>query len=194
MLHATELHAFNRAYPPSHQHFPYSLHTPSNHFVLTFSTCWKELSHHCRQVCPLTNCGKSNRSCTGPCIQLETFVTYGISDKLSSDGAPEFTPSMLESFFHTWGVWHRISSVAYPHSNCQAEIGVKTVKQLIIDNTGRDGDLNTDTFQRAILQYRNTPDHDTGLSPADCLFGRPIRDFIPIHLGKYLPHKTWQKL
>ena len=26
-----------------------------------------------------------------------------------------------------------------------------------------------------------------------CIFGRPIRDFIPIHPGKYLPHKTWQE-
>ena len=43
-----------------------------------------------------------------------------------------------------------------------------------------------------MLQYRNTPDPETKLSPAMCLFGRTIRDFIPIHPGKYEPHPTWK--
>ena len=63
---------------------------------------------------------------------------------------------------------------------------------MLESNTGPSGSLNTDAFQRAMLQYRNTPDRDTSLSPAMALFGRPIRDFIPIHPGKYKPHPTWQ--
>ena len=41
-----------------------------------------------------------------------------------------------------------------------------------------------------MLQYHNTPDPQTGLSPAMHLFGRPIKDFIPILPGRYEPHPT----
>ena len=122
-----------------------------------------------------------------------TFVTFGIAEELTSDGGPEYTSKAAQTFLQNWGTRHRRSSVAFAHSNSRAEIGVKTVKRLIMENTGRNGTLNTESFQRAMLQYRNTPDRDTGLSPAMCVFGRAIRDFIPVHPGRYLPHPTWRE-
>ena len=92
-----------------------------------------------------------------------------------------------------YGIRGRVSSVAFPHSNCRAEIGVKTMKRLITDNTGPSGSLNTDAVLRALLQYRNTPDPVTGMSPAEIVFGRQIRDFTPVLPGKYKPRDEWRR-
>ena len=120
-----------------------------------------------------------------------TFSTFGVPDELSSDGGMEFMSRATQKFLNDWGVHHRVSSVAFPHSNCRAEIGVKTAKRIISDNTDQNGNLDVDAFQRAILVFRNTPDPETKLSPANCIFGRPIKDFIPIRKDRYNPHPTW---
>ena len=120
------------------------------------------------------------------------FTTFGIPDECATDGGPEFTAAVTCQFLKDWGVHHRLSPVAFPHSNFRAEVAVKTFKQLITNNTSPTGSLNTDALQRAILQYRNTPDPYTKLSTAQCVFGRPIRDFIPILPGRYVPHPTWR--
>ena len=86
---------------------------------------------------------------------LQIFGTFGIADELSSDGGPdfEFSSAATQTFLRSMGVHHRLSSVAYPHSNGRAQIGVKTVNRLITGNTSPSGELNTDQFQRAILQH-----------------------------------------
>jgi len=49
----------------------------------------------------------------------------------------------------------------------------------MMDNVGPDGTLNTDKMVRAMLMQRNTPDPACKLSPAQILFGRPLRDTLP---------------
>ena len=44
--------------------------------------------------------------------------------------------------------------------------------------------MYTDAFQRSVLQYRCTPDHDTK-------FRRPISDLIRILCGRYRSHYSW---
>lgn len=124
----------------------------------------------------------------------ETFVTFGIPEELTSDGGPQFKSGKTQEFLNNWGVKHRLTSVANPHANCRAELAVKTIKRMLMDNITAGGSLDVDKFQRAMLIYRNSVDPETKASPALILFGRPIRDAIPIPLGRYSPHETWTEL
>ena len=115
----------------------------------------------------------------------DTVNIFGVPQELSSDGGPEFTAMSTKKVLKDWGTHHRISSVAHARSNGRAEVAVKSMKRLLMDNTGPSGNLNNDEFLRAILQYRNTPDTATGISPAMYIFHRPIRDFLPdLNIGK----------
>ena len=41
------------------------------------------------------------------------------------------------------------------------------------------------------MQHRNTPDTEYGISPAQLVFGRPIRDFLPVRPGDFSPSEVW---
>ena len=58
----------------------------------------------------------------------------------------------------------------------RAEVTVKSTKRLLWANIGLGGSLNNDRFLQAILQHMNTPDPVCHVSPAEVLFGKPIRD------------------
>ena len=122
----------------------------------------------------------------------EHFCTFGIPDELATDSGPEFTAGATKSFLRRWGTKHRLSSAYFPHSNCRAEVGVKSGKRLLRENTGPGGELHSDKLCRALLQYRNTPDRDLKQSPAQIVFGHEIKDFVPVLKCKYKPHENWR--
>ena len=123
----------------------------------------------------------------------DVFVTFGVPEELTSDGGPQFSAGFTQDFLNSWGVKHRVSSVGNPHANCRAEVAVKTVKRMLMANTSPSGSLNVDSFQKAMLVYRNSIDPETKTSPSGIIFGRPTRDPIPTPLGRYCPHSTWQE-
>ena len=124
--------------------------------------------------------GTNEAGANGLCRALRRlFSTFGVPSEISSDGGPEFIANQTEDFFKRWGVSHRVSSVSFPSSNGRAELAVKSTKRLLMDNIGPNGNLNTDSMVRALLTQRNTPDPGCRLSPAQILFGRPLRDALP---------------
>ena len=119
------------------------------------------------------------------------FTAYGVAEEVSTDGGPQFASHAFREFLMHWGVSHRMSSAYYPQSNGRAELGVKSAKRIIRDNTLANGSLDSDKAARAILQHRNTPLADIGMSPAELLLHRAVRDHIPVNPTHYELHKKW---
>ena len=94
------------------------------------------------------------------------FLTYGVSVEIATDGGLEFVSSVTQDFLSQWGVHHR-------------------------DNVDSTGSLDNDRFTRALMNYRNTPVKDVNLSPAQIIFGRKLRDHLPVLPGNYRPKKEW---
>ena len=119
------------------------------------------------------------------------FTAYGVSEKVYTDGGLPFQSREIKQFFNNWNVVHITSSAGYPQANGRAELAVKSAKRLLMSNLGPGGNVDNDKAAKALLQYRNTPIKDIGLSPAQILFHRCLRDSIPVDPQHLKPHKMW---
>lgn len=120
------------------------------------------------------------------------FLMFGISEELACDGGSVYTSTVTHEFLKRWNVKMRLSSAYFPHSNQRAEVAVKSAKRMLRENISGSGNLDTEKFPMALLTYRNTPRRDTGLPPAQVIFGHQIRDFLPVKPGSYSPRPEWQ--
>ena len=98
------------------------------------------------------------------------FQDVGITEKVSSDGGPQYISEEFRKCMKKFGVHNRLPSVGFPHGNCRAEVAVKTAKRLLRSHINDVGSLDTVAVTKALLQHRNTPDRDIGMS----LFGPKI--------------------
>ena len=98
-----------------------------------------------------------------------TFVTLGLPEILVTDNGTTFTSADFESFCTQKGIRHLCSTPYQPATNGLAECAVQTFKQGLKKLT--EGSLET-SF---LFSYRTTPQSTTGHSPAELLFGSPLR-------------------
>ena len=54
------------------------------------------------------------------------------------------------------------------------------MKRLLLTHASSDRVIDTDSVASGLLQSRNTPDPETDLSPAQIVFGRSLRDLLPV--------------
>lgn len=91
-----------------------------------------------------------------------------------SDGGPQFSCSEFNLFAKDWHIIHVTSSPMHQQANGKAEAAVKSMKKLLI-KTQKEG---SDPLE-ALLEHRNTPRQDVGLSPAELMFKRKTRLLVP---------------
>jgi hypothetical protein len=115
----------------------------------------------------------------------ELCCCWGVPKTITTDGASVFTSAEMKDWLSRWVIQHRLSSYYYPRANKRAKVAVKSAKRLIMDNLGPSGTLHTDKLAHAILQHRNCPDPNTGLSPAQVIFGR-------VQPGKFQTIEEWR--
>ena len=107
-------------------------------------------------------------------ILKKHFARYGIPTVIVSDNGPQFVSREFELFLSKWKIIHVTSSPGHQQSNGKAEAAVKIIKTMMC-KTMKDG---RDQFE-ALLELRNTPRQDTGLSPTEMMFGRKTQTMLP---------------
>ena len=122
------------------------------------------------------------------------FTVFGVPQELTSDGGPPFDSTAYIRFLQHWGVFRRLASAYFPQGNGRAELGVKSGKRLLMANIDSTGSLDRDEVSRALMAYRNTPLQDSHLSPAELLFGRKLRDHLPLLPQRYPILPEWKKI
>jgi hypothetical protein len=117
----------------------------------------------------------------------KVFADMGMPTRLRLDGGPQFKAHAFQEMLKKWGVVWGPSSAHYPKSNGHAEAAVIAAKDLVIKEAAA-GDLNSDTFRQALLEFRNTP-RACGKSPAEMLFGHQLRSIVPAHWSAFDPRR-----
>ena len=104
------------------------------------------------------------------------FSLFGPPAVVVSDNGPQFVGKAFQEMCEKWSIDHITSSPRYPRSNGLAERMVQTVKAIMTKCTKTGQDIQT-----ALLHFRATPIDSNLRSPAELLFGRPIRTTLPSH-------------
>lgn len=104
----------------------------------------------------------------------KVFSVHGYPDIIVTDNVP-FNSYELKSYLNERNIKLINSSPNYPRSNGLAEKAVNVAKNMLRKCDLENGDINS-----YLLNYRNTPSPDFGLSPAQLLLSRRLKDDIPV--------------
>ncbi|XP_055633565.1 uncharacterized protein K02A2.6-like [Toxorhynchites rutilus septentrionalis] len=105
----------------------------------------------------------------------QSFATFGVPETIVSDNGTQFTSYEFQTFCEQLGIRHVRTAPYHPQSNGLAERFVDTLKRTL-RKIRSGGETLQEAFQTFLHVYRSTPTADLGdKSPAEMIFGRPIR-------------------
>ena len=118
-------------------------------------------------------------------VMKSWFSEQGTPETLMTDNGPCFNSREFKIFANDWEFTHITSSPRYAKSNGQIERTVQTVKNFM--KKCRD-------WEKALLEYRNTPLDGVGYSPAQLLMSRRTSSFLPVAPSLLMPeaHRSVQ--
>ena len=123
------------------------------------------------------------------------FRTHGLPNIVRSDNAPPFSSREFKGFLEYLGIVHKKGVPYWPQSNGEVERCNETLLKIvrIAEVESRDWKKELSDF---LFHYRVTPHTVTGLSPAELLMGRKLRDKLPkLQIsGEQATEADWQKL
>ena len=105
------------------------------------------------------------------------FAQFGIPESIVSDNGPQFVSAEFEQFCKRNGIKHIRVAPYHPSSNGLAERAVRIFKEGLKKQTQGSP---SDRIARLLFEYRRTPHTTTGLSPAELMFGRPLRSRLSL--------------
>jgi hypothetical protein len=103
---------------------------------------------------------------------------FGLPTRVSSDGGPQMKSKDFRDWCNTHGVIHDVVSPHHHAGHGAGEAAVKKAKHIILTRKGKGPVEKDDGVIYAFLELNNTPLSD-GLSPAQRIFGRPLRTLLP---------------
>ena len=111
------------------------------------------------------------------------FVTHGLPLSLRADNCPQFTSEHFTKYLEENGIEHRRTTPLWPPANGEIERQNGSIlKRLrIAQAEGRNWKSEMDNF---LMMYLSTPHSTNGVSPAELLFKRRIRNKLP-HLQEF---------
>ena len=108
----------------------------------------------------------------------EMFYQFSfIPTKIRSDGGKNFDSHEFKEFCAEWHIRREMSSADFQQSNGLAESGVKRIKKILEQNDG----IYNKKVKKQIMDFRQTPPTDLGLSPVQMLYGFATRSSHPTH-------------
>ncbi|XP_023314756.1 uncharacterized protein K02A2.6-like [Trichogramma pretiosum] len=116
------------------------------------------------------------------------FSRLGIPKEVYSDSGSQFTSEIYRKFSKEWNFKCTITSPKHHQANGLAERYIETVKKMFYKIIQEKRDMHL-----ALLQYRNTPINEMGVTSTELLFGRKTRNLIPFCKNKPISRREFKE-